>query len=277
MSKFADPVSPSEPTVGSTLGGPSSAASSSSSSPSSPSALPSSASASASASSGPSSITPLASSLTSSGLTSFGLASSGEGDGTGLRTAVISSDSAVIAGIARMGGVIAYPTEAVFGLGCRAADAAACERILALKGREMLKGLIVITDDLARVAYWLEPIPDACRLRAEASWPGPHTWLWPARASCPPWLRGSHTRLAVRVSAHPEVRKLCAAAGSALVSTSANRSGDLPCRDSACVSAQFPTGLDGILDQPCAGASEPSTIRDILTGVWLRGGPEHGR
>jgi L-threonylcarbamoyladenylate synthase len=185
-----------------------------------------------------------------------------------------SPDIPAIAAIVRAGGVIAYPTEAVFGIGCRPADAAACERVLDLKGREAGKGLIVITDELARIACWLEPLPEALQARAEASWPGPHTWLWPARASCPPWLRGSHTRLAVRVTANPTVRALCAAAGTALVSTSANRSGEPPCRDAACVETLFAGRIDGILDRPCGGLDQPSTIRDIVTGDWLRGAPD---
>ena len=189
------------------------------------------------------------------------------------RQTLISGDIGAVARVLNKGGVVAYPTEAVFGLGCRPSDPAACERVLTLKNREADKGLIVITDDLARIAYWLEPLPEKAQARAEATWPGPHTWLWPARASCPPWLRGAHTRLAVRVTAHPGVRALCAASGSALVSTSANLSGEPPCRDSACVRAGFGGRIDAILDMPCAGADAPSTIRDILTGTWIRGGP----
>lgn len=189
------------------------------------------------------------------------------------RETLISDDVAAIAAVVRRGGVIAYPTEAVFGLGCRPADAAAFERILEVKNRDIGKGVIVITDDLSRVAHWLEPVPEAMQAMAEASWPGPHTWLWPARSACPAWLRGSHTRLAVRVTAQPVVRALCAAAGSALVSTSANRSGEPPCRDTACVRQAFEGRVDGILDLPCSGADAPSSIRDMVTGTWIRGGP----
>ncbi len=190
------------------------------------------------------------------------------------RQTLVTSDIGAIASVIRGGGVVAYPTEAVFGLGCRPSDATACERVLALKNRVADKGLIVITDDLSRIAYWLEPVPSELQARAEATWPGPHTWLWPARASCPPWLRGAHTQLAVRVTAHPGVRALCAASGSALVSTSANLSGEPPCRESSCVQSAFDGQIDAILDLRCAGADAPSTIRDIRTGAWIRGGPE---
>jgi len=186
---------------------------------------------------------------------------------------LVSADIAAIAARVRTGGLIAYPTEAVFGLGCRPADAAAFERLLEAKNRDVGKGVIVITDDLSRVAHWLEPVPEAMQAMAEASWPGPHTWLWPARSACPVWLRGRHTRLAVRVTAHPAVRALCVAAGSALVSTSANRSGEPPCRDTGCVRQHFEGQVDGILDLPCGGAETPSSIRDMITGAWIRGGP----
>jgi L-threonylcarbamoyladenylate synthase len=186
---------------------------------------------------------------------------------------LLSADIGTVADRIRAGGVVAYPTEAVFGIGCRPADAGACERVLDIKGRESAKGLILVTDDLARIAHWLEPIPTQLQARAEATWPGPHTWLWPARSSCPLWLRGTHTRLAVRVSADPNVRALCAAVGSALVSTSANRSGEAPCRDAACVMSVFPNDLDAILNRPCGGLDQPSTIRDVVSGAWIRGGP----
>ncbi|MFO8152856.1 L-threonylcarbamoyladenylate synthase [Thioalkalivibrio sp.] len=185
----------------------------------------------------------------------------------------VSADIEAIATVVRNGGVIAYPTEAVFGLGCRPADAAAFERLLEIKNRDVGKGVIVITDDLSRVAHWLEPVPEAMQAMAEASWPGPHTWLWPARPACPDWLRGRHTRLAVRVTAHASVRALCSAAGSALVSTSANRSGAPPCRDTECVRRHFEGRVDGILDRPCGEAERPSSIRDMVTGAWIRGGP----
>ena len=181
------------------------------------------------------------------------------------------TDISSVAEAVRRGGVIAYPTEAVFGLGCRPGDPAACERLLQLKDRDIGKGLIVITDDLSRIAFWLNPVPEAAQQQAEATWPGPHTWLWPSRPGCPAWLTGAHNRLAVRVTAHPLVRELCVAAGTALVSTSANLSGEPPCRDAACVATQFGDRIDAILDGTCFGADAPSTIRDLITGEWIRG------
>ena len=190
-------------------------------------------------------------------------------------TPLLSPDIAAVARIVRDGGVVAYPTEAVFGLGCRPdAAAAAIERILALKQRPADKGLIVVTDSLERVLHWLQPLTAEQRAAVDASWPGPTTWLWPARPECPALLRGDHDSLAVRVSAHPAVRALCAAADSALVSTSANRAGEAPCRDWQCVRDTFATGIDAILQAECGSRGAPSAIRDARSGRWLRGAPD---
>lgn len=179
-----------------------------------------------------------------------------------------------VARILRAGGVVAYPTEGVFGLGCRPDEPAAVERILALKGRPGTKGLILISDRLERLVGWLAPLDAEARARVEASWPGPVTWLWPAAPECPALLRGEHETLAVRVTAHPPARALCAAAESALVSTSANPAGEAPCTDWSCVEHRFGDGVDAILQAACGDLPGPTAIRDARTGAWLRGGAD---
>ena len=187
---------------------------------------------------------------------------------------LLTADIDPVAQTVRDGGVIAYPTEAVFGLGCRPDTPEAIERILEIKGRPAAKGMIVVTDTLGRLGEWLAPLPEAHRTAIEASWPGPTTWLLPVTAACPPLLRGEHDSLAVRVTAHPATRALCAAASSALVSTSANRAGADPCRTWDCVASQLGAGIDAILQAECGGRDAPSAIRDARSGAWLRGGPE---
>ena len=92
----------------------------------------------------------------------------------------------------RHGGIIAYPTEAVYGLGCDPLNAAAVLRLLALKNRPMDKGLILIASDFQHLAPFVHaPDPDIMR-RISATWPGPVTWLLPAKAETPTWLRGAH-------------------------------------------------------------------------------------
>ncbi|HEY5719640.1 MAG TPA: Sua5/YciO/YrdC/YwlC family protein, partial [Gammaproteobacteria bacterium] len=103
----------------------------------------------------------------------------------------------------RRGGVIAYPTEAVYGLGCDPLDAVAVFELLELKGRPVGKGLILIAADFAHLRPFVDEVGPAAMAAVHASWPGPHTWLLPARAATPPWLSGDFDTLAVRVTAHP--------------------------------------------------------------------------
>jgi L-threonylcarbamoyladenylate synthase len=172
----------------------------------------------------------------------------------------------------RLGGVIAYPTEAVWGLGCDPFDATAVRRLLAIKQREESKGLILIAASLAQI----DALIDARALPAErmrevlASWPGPHTWLMPCVASVPAWLRGAHPTLALRVSAHPDVVALCEAFGGALVSTSANLAGEEPARTADTLAPALLDRIDGVLEGHAGTLTSPTAIRDAATGVVLR-------
>lgn len=168
------------------------------------------------------------------------------------------------------GGILAYPTEAVFGLGCDPWNRDAVERLLAIKRRPMHKGLILIAADFDQLVPFVEPL-DQERMRAVlASWPGPVTWLLPAREETPLWLRGSHATLAVRVTAHPLAAALCASARSALVSTSANISSRAPARTPLQVRRIFGSRVDQVLAGPCGPRTRPSTIRDGRTGKVIR-------
>ncbi|TZF84258.1 L-threonylcarbamoyladenylate synthase, partial [Cognatilysobacter lacus] len=113
------------------------------------------------------------------------------------------------------GGVLAYPTEAVWGLGCIPFDGEAVHRLLAIKRRPVGKGLILVGSDAAQfdaVVDW--SALDARALgRVRASWPGPNTWVLPARTSAPAWITGGRDDIAVRVSAHPVVAALCSRLG----------------------------------------------------------------
>ena len=172
----------------------------------------------------------------------------------------------------RRGGVTAYPTEAVWGLGCDPFDATAVRRLLAIKQREESKGLILIAANLAQV----EPLIEAGALPAErllavlASWPGPHTWLMPCTAAVPAWVRGAHSTQALRVSAHPAVIALCEAFGGPLVSTSANLAGEEPAREADALAPALLDRIDGVLDGRTGTLAAPTPIRDAATGVVLR-------
>ncbi len=170
----------------------------------------------------------------------------------------------------RAGGLIAYATEAVWGLGCDPFQEAAVRRLLALKQRSEAKGLIIIAASLAQVQPWLSRLNTSQRAALEASWPGPVTWVVPVGTEIPAWIRGQHSSVAIRVSAHPGVIALCQAWGGPLVSTSANLAGEPALRDAAELQRQFGAELDYVLPGELGGDAKPSEIRDAVTGAVLR-------
>jgi len=172
----------------------------------------------------------------------------------------------------RRGGVVAYPTEAVWGLGCDPRDEAATLRLLAMKQREVEKGLILIAADEAQLAPFIDMAAlDATQRDAvRASWPGPHTWIVPALASAPRWITGAHAGIAVRVSAHPVVIELCKAFGGALVSTSANRAGEPAAHTIDALDPRIVDAVDAVASGETGGLLRPTDIRDARSGAVLR-------
>lgn len=173
--------------------------------------------------------------------------------------------------ILRAGGVVAYPTEAVFGLGCDPLNRSAVLRLLAIKQRPMDKGLILIANRLEQLLPFLRPLGRKVERRLQETWPGPVTWLLPAHAATPRWLRGRHSKLAVRVTAHPLAAALCGAFGGPVVSTSANASGRPPARTALQTRLRCP-GVDLILSGATGGLPRPTPIRDALSGEVHRPG-----
>lgn len=167
------------------------------------------------------------------------------------------------------GGIIAYPTEAVYGLGCLP-ERRPVERLLSLKRRSPRKGLILVAATAGQLTAYVDF--DDSRIDYEqvlASWPGPVTWLLPARRGIPRWLTGDHVSLAVRVSAHPAVQALCRRSG-AIISTSANTSARPPARSALQVRACFGRKLDYVLSGRSGGQSKPTEIRDGFSGAVVR-------
>jgi L-threonylcarbamoyladenylate synthase len=170
----------------------------------------------------------------------------------------------------RAGGVIAYPTEAVWGLGCDPDDEAALSRLLRLKARDPAKGVILVAASIEQAGPWLEGVSEAQRATLVASWPGPTTFLVPDNGRAHALVRGDHDRVALRVSDHPLVVALCEAFGGPVVSTSANRAGESPAMSAEEVRRVFGDELDAILEGELGGLLRPSTIRDLATGRVLR-------
>jgi L-threonylcarbamoyladenylate synthase len=170
------------------------------------------------------------------------------------------------------GEVLAYPTEAVFGLGCDPDNQAAVEKVLALKTRPQDKGLILIAATIEQLYPYIDisRLDEVMLARVTATWPGPFTWIMPKAAHTPDYLTGGRKTIAVRVSAHPTVIQLCHAVNKPLVSTSANPSGAEPARSIAQVNTYFGRtvfAIDGEVDHN----AHPSKIQDAVTGQVLRG------
>jgi L-threonylcarbamoyladenylate synthase len=170
------------------------------------------------------------------------------------------------------GGVIAYPTEAVYGLGCDPDDESAVRRILRLKNRPESAGLILIADRLERFAAYIGAVSAEQKQQALAAWPGPVTWLFPRSRTVPDWLAGAHPTIALRITAHPVCRALCEAFGGPIVSTSANPIQEQPARSAEQVDAYFGPELCGIVEGELGAETRPSEIRDLATGRVIRGG-----
>ena len=182
------------------------------------------------------------------------------------------AESAAAAELLHGGGVLAYPTEAVFGLGCDPHDRVAFERLFALKQRPATQGVLLIAADFAQVERYIElsDVPDEVLAQVRANWPGPHTWIFPRSAAVPVWVAGEHAGIALRVTAHEPAAVLCRAFGGALVSTSANPHGQPPARAAQTVADYFGDALDGLLDAPLGGQTRPTVIRDALSGAIIR-------
>lgn len=168
----------------------------------------------------------------------------------------------------KRGQVIAYPTEAVYGLGCDPFNEQAVEKLLALKHRMMAQGFIVLIADWPQLFPLIGKLPDVLLDKVRESWPGPVTWVFPKSALIPHWLSGQHESIAIRMSAHPVARRLCL--NGPVVSTSANTSGRIPAIDLAALRLQFPHGIDAVIVGELGDEKQSTGIYDVLTGARLR-------
>lgn len=168
------------------------------------------------------------------------------------------------------GGIIAYPTEAVYGLGCDPTNEAALKKLIALKQRDANKGLILIASDIKQLYPFIAVKYFDLHPNIKKQWPGPVTWVIPCKASTPTLLTGNRNTLAVRVSSHPVVQQLCKQFGGAIVSTSANQSGLTPCKTAKDIQTHFNQKIDCIIDAPLGNAKKPSAIFFAETGEQLR-------
>jgi L-threonylcarbamoyladenylate synthase len=172
----------------------------------------------------------------------------------------------------RQGKIVAYPTEAVFGLGCDPLHTTALEALLLLKQRASNKGLILIASALEQLLPFIDltHVSNTQWQKIQATWPGPFTWVFPATAAVLPLVKGDYPTVAVRVTAHPVARALCEEFGGALISTSANIASQEPLVDAGRVIELFGNSIDGVIEGKVGGANKPTTIQDACTGQVYR-------
>lgn len=179
------------------------------------------------------------------------------------------NDAADLRAWLRRGGIIAYPTESCYGLGCDPRNPRALQRLIRLKGRSAAKGMLLIADHFKRLKPFVRPLHAADLARMQHSWPGPVTWVVQASNACPPLLTGGRPTIAVRVTAHPVAAQLCRSLGMALVSTSANKSGKKPAKTAAECRRIFGARVRVIAGR-IGQRRRPSTLIDLATGNILR-------
>lgn len=166
----------------------------------------------------------------------------------------------------KKGEIVAYPTEAVYGLGCLAFEKKSVLKLLKLKSRPMEKGFIVLINELTQL-WPLVSLPQDFDISPILStWPGPITWVFPANQQLPFYLKGKHQSIAIRMSAHPVAEKLCAYGP--IISTSANISGQNPMRSCSQLQHCFKDII--IIEGALGNEPKPTPIYNALTKACLR-------
>lgn len=169
------------------------------------------------------------------------------------------------------GGIIAYPTESVYGLGCDPSNYQAVKLICQLKQRSLSKGLILIASHPEQLQAFTR-ITAKHRQIIQTQQSKPTTWIVPASDDCPLWLRGRHQGIAVRITRHPLARQLCEQTELALVSTSANISTHPAARNALTVQRVFGESIDLIIHGETGPSARASEIRDISSKRLIRRG-----
>tara|TARA_B100001093_G_scaffold225714_1_gene216302 strand:+ start:4139 stop:4690 length:552 start_codon:yes stop_codon:yes gene_type:complete len=166
-------------------------------------------------------------------------------------------------------GVIAYPTEGVWGLGCDPYSERAVHKLLTLKKRPVDKGLLLVATHIGQFDPFLEGLERKYYEELDRAWPGPTSYLVPDNGFAPRWIIGTHKTLGLRISDHSVIKALCELTGP-LVSTSANISGSLPMSSAEEIKRVFSKEIDYVLHGELGKLGRPTQIKNILTGKVLR-------
>lgn len=179
------------------------------------------------------------------------------------------TESEKVAQVVAAGGVVAYPAEGVFGLGCSPYNQQAVETLCRIKRRPITKGLIVIANSFAELQCLTQDIPKQRLSEVLATWPGPVTWVFPASLEAPTWVTGAHESIALRIPDYEPMRRLCQLTGP-LISTSANIAGEPAALNAEEVKKIFNDELDYILDLPIGNLQKSTPIFDVLSEQTVR-------
>jgi len=163
----------------------------------------------------------------------------------------------------KRGGIVVYPTETVYGIGCDPLDFDACDRIRRLKGRPDGKSLLLIAESVEQIEEFAGALDERSLKLAEAFWPGPLTLVMKTAAELPAHLRGESGGIAFRVTPHPTAAALCRAFGRPITSTSANPAGGMPVLTAGDAVETFGGLVDAIIGSETPLTGVPSTVLDI--------------
>jgi L-threonylcarbamoyladenylate synthase len=180
---------------------------------------------------------------------------------------VVSRDVVDAVSVLRRGGLVAFPTETVYGLGADAGKPDAVARIFAVKGRPRNHPLIVHLAETAALKEWAADVPDEGWALAEAFWPGPLTLILPRADHVPDAVTGGAGTVGLRVPAQPLALELLGAFGGGVAAPSANRFGRVSPTTAAHVRADLGTAVDLVLDGGACAVGVESTIVDLSRGA----------
>ncbi len=183
---------------------------------------------------------------------------------------LISSNPEDLVELIQQGGIVAYPTEAVFGLGCVANNDKSIENLLTIKKRSVDKGLILIASCIEQLEPYIQPLSKKNIEKIISKQAYPITWLVPVKPEVSPLLTGTYDKIAIRIIQHSQTSKLCGFIGHPLVSTSANISNYPAALTTHQVKQNFSSGIDCILEGKTAGFHSPSKIIDLYTSKIIR-------
>lgn len=172
--------------------------------------------------------------------------------------------------VIQSGGIIVYPTESIYGLGCNPFKEEAVLNLLSLKKRSVKKGLILIASHVQQILPLIQPIVANDLARALKTWPGHHTWIFPKSSLTPTWVSGSFDTIAVRVSSHPIVKVLCDKLDLPLVSTSANLTNHTALKSINEIKIQFGDKIDAYINAPLGNQAKASKMTVAHSSKQLR-------